>query len=96
VQGRGRKRHTRSLLILTRRNPLGTNRLGIAVSKKYGNSVKRNRIKRILREVFRRNRHLFEASADVVVVPKRVRHEVSYPLLLEELSGPMRRHNESP
>jgi len=94
VQGRGRKTHTRSLLILTRPNRLDRNRLGIAVSKKYGKSVQRNRIKRIIREVFRRNRQLFDASTDVVVVPKRVRHQVGYTMLLEELSKQERRQKK--
>ncbi|MBN2497697.1 MAG: ribonuclease P protein component [Deltaproteobacteria bacterium] len=86
VQGRGSKIRTRSLLVLHLKNKLGNTRLGIAVSRKYGGSVARNRIKRLIREVFRKNRWLFPASADVVVIPKRVRHPVSYQILLDELA----------
>ena len=43
------------------------NRLGISVQRKVGGAVQRNRIKRIIREVFRKNRHLFPQNADVVV-----------------------------
>jgi ribonuclease P protein component len=91
VQKRGRKLHTRSLLILIYPNRLSRNRIGIAVSKKYGNSVQRNRIKRLIRELFRRNRGMFTAKSDIVVVPKRVRHTVTYDLLLEELEDLGRR-----
>ena len=42
-------------------------RLGISVQRKVGGAVQRNRIKRVVREVFRKNRHLFPQNADVVV-----------------------------
>lgn len=42
-------------------------RLGISVQRKVGGAVQRNRIKRVIREVFRRNRELFPRNADIVV-----------------------------
>jgi ribonuclease P protein component len=50
-------------------NTLATGRLGIAATKKLGGSVQRNRAKRLIREVFRRNK--IAQGFDVVVVPKR-------------------------
>lgn len=91
VQKRGRKLETRSLIILVYPVRRGITRLGIAVSKKFGGSVARNRVKRVIREVFRRNRSLFPKSADVVVVPKRVRHRIEYQGLVKELEGSPRR-----
>ena len=41
-------------------------RLGISVQKKVGNAVRRNRIKRIIRETFRLNRDTFPGSSDIV------------------------------
>jgi ribonuclease P protein component len=46
-------------------------RLGITASKKIGNAVKRNRCKRLVRELFRRNKEKFPQGADVVVVVTR-------------------------
>jgi len=43
--------------------------LGVAATRKLGGAVRRNRAKRLIREVFRRNR--FASGFDVVVVPKR-------------------------
>ena len=91
VQNRGRKVHTKSLLLLVLPNSRGKTRLGVAVSKKLGKSVLRNRFKRLVREVFRRNRELFPEEMDVVVVPKRVTHPVNYRRLVQELSELSRR-----
>jgi len=50
-------------------NKLDVGRLGIAATKKLGGAVQRNRAKRLIREVFRRNK--IASGFDVVVVPKR-------------------------
>ena len=46
-------------------------RLGMAVSKRIGNALVRNRIKRCLRETFRRHKALLLASCDLVCVARR-------------------------
>ena len=45
-------------------------RLGLAVSKRIGSAVVRNRVKRRLREVFRRHKDLLNPHCDVVVVAR--------------------------
>jgi len=81
----GRRIHTPHFLIVVLPNALQNTRLGITVTKKVGNSVQRNRIKRVVREVFRRNRPLFPASHDLVFIAKRGATDVDYGSLLSEL-----------
>jgi ribonuclease P protein component len=56
-----------TLFILPNKQDVG--RLGIAATKKLGGAVRRNRAKRLIREVFRRNK--FASGFDIVLVPKR-------------------------
>lgn len=84
--GRASGKHM-SLVVL--RNRLPHARLGLSVSKKCGNAVRRNRIKRMFREAFRQVRWEIEAKAgfvDVVVIPKHT--EGKYPLaeLMQEFA----------
>ena len=46
-------------------------RLGIIISKKVGNAVMRNRIKRIVREFYRYNRHRLGIPLDLVVIAQK-------------------------
>lgn len=51
-------------------NQLPYRRLGIVVSKKVGSAVKRNRLKRLVREFFRQHKEDFFQSADFVIQAK--------------------------
>lgn len=51
-------------------------RLGITVSRSYGNAVQRNLFKRRLRETFRMNRHQLP-NLNVVVLPKKGEKSIS-------------------
>ena len=72
IQSRGTKVHSRRFLWMVHPSLVGADhaRLGVVVTKKLGSAVRRNRIKRVLREVFRRHRELFPAASDVVAIAK--------------------------
>ena len=46
-------------------------RLGVTVTKKVGQAVERNRIKRLVREFFRSNRHCLSGQWDINIIAKR-------------------------
>ncbi|MGV8059573.1 MAG: ribonuclease P protein component [Smithellaceae bacterium] len=67
-------------------NKKGFKRLGITVTKKAGNAVKRNRIKRLIREFFRLNKSLFPAGQDVVIMAKKNMPPLTYQETCRELT----------
>jgi ribonuclease P protein component len=69
VYDQGAKLHGRYGTVFMAPNNLQVGRLGIAATKKLGGAVARNRAKRLIREVFRRNK--IAPGFDLVVVPKR-------------------------
>jgi ribonuclease P protein component len=59
------------LLVYGYANGLPHSRLGLSVSRKVGNAVRRNRWKRLIREAFRTQLDVLPAGVDLVVVPRR-------------------------
>jgi len=70
LRDQGRRVHTRSFVLLIGRSAAPHARLGITVSRQVGCAVRRNRIKRLLREAFRQHRSLIPGSCDLVVIAK--------------------------
>ena len=58
------------LVIYAASNDLPYPRLGLTVGKRHGNAVRRNRIKRLLREAFRLEGDTLPAGYDFVCVPR--------------------------
>ena len=67
VYDMGQRVTSRSFLLFGLPNAVGHPRLGITVTRKVGNAVRRNRAKRLLREVFRRHRLRLAPALDLVV-----------------------------
>jgi ribonuclease P protein component len=73
------------LFVAERRQGSGP-RLGLTVSRKVGNAVVRNRVKRRIREWFRRDLEL-RGSWDLVVIARREAAELGGDEVAQMLSG---------
>ncbi len=68
-------------------------RLGITVSKKYGNAVIRSYFKRIVRETFRELLPSLPQGLDINVHPRLGRQTISKEILLEDFNSLLTRIN---
>lgn len=66
------------LLIIYCPNNLTYRRLGTIVSSKVGGAVERNKVKRILRTLFRKNKDFFPDKADIIMIPHPAIRNLSY------------------
>lgn len=62
---RGARASDGRLQVWARANGLPYSRFGLVVSRRHGNAVRRNRIKRVLREAFRLTRHELPVGLDL-------------------------------
>ena len=84
------KMHTPHFLLLWKdREPAGT-RVGFTVSKKVGNAVVRNSIKRRLREFYRQNKSLF-MQADINIIAKKGAEVLDFHQVSTELAAALGR-----
>src|SRR5262245_20433315 len=90
VYNRGAKIHGRYCTVFMLPKPDSEGRLGIAATRKLGGAVARNRAKRLIREVFRRNK--IAKGFDVVVIPKRDLLDASLTVLEAEYRSIVERH----
>lgn len=67
-------------------------RLGLAVSKRVGKAVVRNRVKRYTREFFRRHKMQFDPPCNIVVVARRQAADLPYAESVQQFTLLLRRY----
>ena len=76
-------------------NELGTPRLGLSVSRKVGNSVTRNAVRRRLKEVFYSALPEIPGNLDLVVSARPTAAEADFGKLNEEFTRSLRKLGDS-
>jgi len=84
-----RKLITPHLIILAARNSENHARIGITVSKRIGTAVRRNSIKRLLREIYRRNKEIFPPGYDFVLIARKQDRNTCYETYFQEITSAM-------
>jgi ribonuclease P protein component len=90
VQQRGIRARGRHMTIIVLPNDLGVSRLGIVATRRIGGAVKRNRSKRLAREIYRNNKP--RPGLDVVVLPQPSFPDAAYADLEADFRTILRRH----
>lgn len=74
-----------NIFIIALPNKKGLRRIVVNVSSKIGKAVLRNRIKRIYKEIFRKNKEIFPESYDIIISPMKDVSSLSEKILIDEL-----------
>lgn len=91
VQEGGQKIPSDCLLALIKRNSRAYSRVGLTVSSKVGNAVVRARLRRVLRELFRKRRTQWPPGLDVVLVVRSSAKEASFAEVSRAFDGVTRK-----
>ena len=75
IYNKSQKTHTKYAIIFIKKNINNEQRFGFVASKKSGNAVQRNRIKRIFKEFVKIHKDKFKKNTDYVFVGKSVLKE---------------------
>lgn len=81
----GKKIHHRNFIAIYSSGINKKNRIGITVTKRLGNAVKRNKIKRLIREHFRVNRDKIAEFMDINIIAKKKAGEISADMLFKSI-----------
>ena len=78
VYSGGKNYWNRNLTLYIKKNNMEETRLGITITKKIGNAVVRNRIKRRIKEIYRKKFFRIKSGYDLIFIPKKNVVDISY------------------
>lgn len=89
----GTRYYTENFVVILKQNRRDITRLGITASKRVGNSVKRNRIKRSIREFFRLSKQQIPKGYDIMIIALKESDKCSFLKVHEELGDLLLRND---
>lgn len=89
VQTQGKRLHTRHFGVTLAPPEVLISRLGLVVTRRFGKAVQRNRMKRLLREFFRRHQGQLP-HRDLVIMAKKGAETLSFSQVEQELGRLLR------
>ena len=94
LQRVGRRRSGARFVVITEPRRNGISRLGITTSRHVGDAVARNRVRRLVREFFRRRKYQIVPPQDVLVIARASAATATLPEVVQELAGALKLHVE--
>ncbi|MBQ1271220.1 MAG: ribonuclease P protein component [Clostridia bacterium] len=90
LYGRGKNKTGKAMSVYVMRNRLGkVDRLGLTVSKKIGNAVTRNHVRRRIREAYRMLEPQIKDGFDIVIVARHASETMLFTALTDEMKSLM-------
>lgn len=80
----GKYKSNKYFVIYNKESKIDNPRFGIAVGKKNGNAVVRNKLKRQVRMIINNNKNMFQKQRDYIIIVKRNVLDLSYQQMEDE------------
>lgn len=87
IYNRGKSFGGKYVVLFCRRNNLGYNRLGFLASKKVGNSVVRNRARRLMKESYRQIQDSTLNGFDIILIARNTIKDVKCDEVYKSMSS---------
>ncbi len=84
IYGKGKRYRAKYFNFVYLPNDSNFSRLAVVVGRKIGNAVTRNRAKRWIRTLFRRNKELVKPPMDIIIIANQNINNATWPLLQDD------------